>query len=446
MRVRPAGRLLSPGRRRMDWLLSLPIIDGPIPWIVYGLASAIVVALLIRRPTRRWLLAAGLGILAGVVVALAVYVVADATEAFGAALPLPVLWWSIACFAGVGLCIASFWGARAWRKVVAGLGILIIPLAGVLGVNSFYGINPTVGSLIGVLASDPIALPAPTASDGPPAQPLYETWKPPKDMPAKGEVGTVTIPATVSGFTARDAGIYLPPAALVKDAPALPVVIFMMGHPGNPDPTAIAAALDDYAAKNNGLAPIAVVPDQLGPAQNDPACADSKMYGNAETYVTTDVADWVAKNLNVIQDRRWWVIGGYSNGGGCAITFGAQYPEKWRNIIDVSGEPFPGSEDPQNVTNQIYGGSASAFEASKPVDILTQHPGAYGGMTAAFTAGADDPSYIKAAQEVSRAAKAAGMTVDVETIPGAGHTGEALTKGLAITIGVMYPVLGLSAK
>ena len=62
MRVRPAGRLLSPGRRRMDWLLSLPIIDGPIPWIVYGLASAIVVALLIRRPTRRWLLAAGLGI------------------------------------------------------------------------------------------------------------------------------------------------------------------------------------------------------------------------------------------------------------------------------------------------------------------------------------------------------------------------------------------------
>ena len=430
----------------MDWLLSLPIIDGPIPWIVFTLAAAIGVTLLVRRPTAQWLVAAGIGIVGGALVAVGVYLVADVTDAFGSALPLPVLGWGIVGFAGLGLSIASFWGARVWRKVVAGLGILIFPLAGALGVNAYYGINPTVGSLVGVLPAHPIALPTPTSSDGPPAQPLYETWQAPPDMPAKGEVGTVTIPATASGFTARAAGLYLPPAALVKDAPALPVVIFMMGHPGNPDPTAIAAALDAYAARNGGLAPIAVVPDQLGPDQNDPACADSAMYGNARTYVTTDVVEWAKKNLHVIQDPRWWVIGGYSNGGGCAITYGAQYPEKWRNIIDVSGEPFPGSEDPQKVTNEVYGGSAAAFEASKPVNILMEHPGAYDGMTAVFTAGADDPTYVGAAQTVSDAAKAAGMSVSLHTIPGAGHTGDALTKGLEISIGEMYPVLGLSAK
>lgn len=430
----------------MDWLLALPIIDGPVPWIVYGLTIAIAVALLIRRPTARWVLTAAIGMLSGAALGLLIYFIADWTDAFGAALPLPVLWWAMPCLAGLGLSIVSFWGARVWRKIVAAVGILVFPLAAALGINAFYGIDPTVGSLVGVLANDPIAVPTPTASDGPPAQPLYETWKPPAGMPTKGEVGTQVIPPTKSGFDARPAGIYLPPAALVKDAPALPVIIFMMGHPGNPDPTAIANALDDYAAKHDGLAPIAVVPDQLGPAVNDPACADSKMFGNAETYVTTDVVNWIKHNLNVIEDPRWWVIGGYSNGGGCAIKYGAKYPDQWKNIIDVSGEPFPGSEDPQNVTEQIYGGSDAAFEAAKPVNIMKDHPGAYAGMTAAFTAGADDPTYMKAAQTVSDAAKEAGMTVTYQTIPGAGHTGDALTQGLQITIGEMYPVLGLSAQ
>lgn len=37
------------------------------------------------------------------------------------------------------------------------------------------------------------------------------------------------------------------------------------------------------------------------------------------------------------------------------------------------------------------------------------------------------------------------MAVTYDVIPGAGHTGDALTAGLEITVGKMYPALGLSA-
>lgn len=69
--------------------------------------------------------------------------------------------------------------------------------------------------------------------------------------------------------------------------------------------------------------------------------------------------------------------------------------------MDISGEPYPGSEQADNVTQTIYGGSQAAFDASKPVNIFAANPGAYAGMTAAFTAGGDDPDYEQAAETVS---------------------------------------------
>src|SRR5687767_9661617 len=126
-------------------------------------------------------------------------------------------------------------------------------------------------------------------------------------MPTVGQQGTQEIPGTQSGFDARPAGIYLPSAALVDDAPALPPVILMMGYPGNPDQSYIAAILDEFAAQNKGLPPIAVVADQIGNG-GDPACADSAAFGNAETFIKTDVVNWAKLNLNVIQDPKYWVV------------------------------------------------------------------------------------------------------------------------------------------
>lgn len=427
---------------------SIPIIDGPVPWIVYGVAIAFFLVLLIRRPTIRWVLTALLALLVGALLGLGIGLLIDATDAFGSdPLPTPVLWWAAGTFAAIGVAVANLWSSPLWRKIVAVVGIVVFVIAGTIGINAVYGLNPTLGSLFGVADDNPIVVPTNTATTDPDAGPLYETFTPPADMPAKGQQGTQVIPATASGFDARPAGIYLPPAALVADARALSLVIMMMGFPGNPDPSYIGGVLDDFAAKNKGLAPIVIVADQIGPSGNDPACADSKAYGNAETYITEDVVAWAKQNLHIIEDPRYWVIAGYSNGGGCAVKYLASYPDQWKNLIDISGEPFPGSEDPDSVTTTIYGGDTAAFEAAKPIDIMKAAPaGTYDGMTAVFTAGSQDPTYIQAAKDVSSEAQAVGMTVTYYEVPGAGHVGDALTGGLQEGFTVMYPVLGLSAK
>lgn len=427
----------------MHVLWQLPIIDGPVPWIVYGVAITLIVIIVARRPTLRGVLLGIVAVLAGAVIGFGAVLIANALNAFGTALPIEVGVWAGVALAGIGLAVVSLWHSKVWRKVVAVFAMIWFLIVGVVGVNAFYGLNPTLGSLFGISTSNPIVIPTPgptSTSDGP----LYRTWTPPAGMPAQGTQGTQDIPATVSGFAARPAGIYLPPAALVTDPPALPLVILMMGYPGNPDPSYIAAVLDDFASKNNGLAPIVVVADQIG-SGGDPACADSTAFGNAKTYINTDVVNWAKSNLHVIQDPKYWVIAGYSNGGGCAITYGAEQPDTFKNILDISGEEFPGSEDTAGVIAQIYGGDEAKFEASKPINIMEANKGKYDGVTAVFTAGGNDPDFLAAAKKVSDAAQAAGMTVTNYVVPGAGHVVDALNGGLKEGFTVLYPVLGLSA-
>ncbi|GAA1637688.1 alpha/beta hydrolase [Microbacterium flavum] len=422
------------------------MIDGPVPWILLALSAVILVCLVARRWSGRQVIGTVIAALAGAAIAASAVLVADETDAFGMRLPTFVLFTSIAAFAAVGVAVASLWAPGWWRKILAVLGVVVFAATGAILVNAQFGINPTLGSIFGIEPDENTPLPHTDGTAAPaPKQPLYETWTPPPGMPATGTIGSRVIPATISGFDARPAGIYLPPAALVDNPPALPVILFMMGQPGNPDASYIGKALDEYAAKNRGLAPIAVVADQVGTADVDTACADSKAYGNAMTYITKDVVSWMKANLHIIDDARYWAIGGYSNGGSCAITLAAKHPDMWKNVMDVSGEPFPGSEEIDAVIADVYNGDQAAFEASKPVAILAAHPGEYSGMTAAFTAGGGDPAYMAAAEMVSAAAREAGMTVSYDVIPGAGHVGDAVTVGMQITVGKMFPALGLTA-
>ena len=427
-------------------LWQLPISEGAVPIAVYALALVLLVVLLVRRWRRRAVLWAGVGAVIGGAVGVTAWIVLNATDVFGAPLPTDVLLIVGGALAATGFALGAMVGARLWRRIVSIVAAVAFLLSGALGVNAVFGLDPTLGSLFGITDAPSVALPTATATSTAPAAPLYETWTPPAGMPAVGSRGSQVIPATASGFDARPAGIYLPPAALVSDAPALPLVIMMMGYPGNPDPTIISDVLDAFAAKHDGLAPIVIVADQIGASGNDPACADSTAYGKARTYVTQDVVDWAKKNLNIIDDPAYWTIAGYSNGGGCAIAYGAEYPQMWKNIIDVSGEEFPGSEHVDDVVANIYDGDTAKFEASKPVNIMAAAPaGTYKGMTAVFTAGSEDPGFSAAADAVSAAATSAGMAVTRYEVPGQGHTGDVVGLGLTEGFTVLYPVLGLAA-
>jgi pimeloyl-ACP methyl ester carboxylesterase len=114
------------------------------------------------------------------------------------------------------------------------------------------------------------------------------------------------------------------------------------------------------SARHDGLAPIVLVVDQLGNPAIDPLCLDTAKYGKAQTFVTQDAVDWARVHLHILQDAAHWTIAGYSNGGECALSFGAKFPDIWSNFLDISGEKFPGSDRAAQTLAAVFHGNAAA--------------------------------------------------------------------------------------
>jgi enterochelin esterase-like enzyme len=429
------------------WLgfLHIRIVDGIVPVLVFLLAAGTIVVTLLWGATRRWILTAALAAAGGGMVAIGLWLVCVRwLDLFGGSLGLPTYLWLAGTLSAVAIGVVALFRPGALRRGVAIAAVVSSIAAGTVGINAAFGLNRTIGNLLNIVVDKPLRLPAPTTTPGvsaTPVRPLWETWTPPAGMPLTGRTGTVAIPNVASGFHARSAGVYLPPAALTANPPRLPVVLMLMGHPGNPDPLPIAQVLDAYAAANHGLAPIVIVADQVGADVKDTGCVDSRL-GRARTYLLHDVMPWMRANLNVTADPRLWTIAGYSNGGQCAISLGAEHPELFGTVISVSGEEFPGASHPADALQQLFGGDAQKYEQAKPLTVLQQHR--YAGTTAVFTAAKDDPRYRAVARRLATAAQSAGMNAQLRELPHGGHGAAALAGGLRAAFAIAYPALELS--
>ncbi|PTT18589.1 esterase [Microbacterium sp. HMWF026] len=427
------------------FFLSLELIDSPLLVVSATVAALAVLAVLLWK-RRRLVLTGLIGIAAGAVM----FVVAktlEAADTFEGPLPGAAIWWAAGAAAGAAVGVTGLCRAPWPRRISGVIAILAGLLAGAVGVNTSYGVTHNLAAILGVQALDPASLPSQDASTGDPAT-LYQRWQPPADMPAKGSVSALTGATQIptGQYAARDASLYLPPAALVANPPALPLLVFMMGQPGSPDPTSLAKALDAFAAQNKGLAPIAIVVDQLTAPDRDPACEDSATFGAVSTYINERVPQWAAKNLNIVSDHRYWTIGGFSNGGSCAAMYGAKHPDVWGQMLDVMGNEFPGSEHVAQTVTDVYQGDAAAFQANKPsVLMAAAAPGTFAGHTAVFTWGSADTTYGPGQLANSQAAQAAGFTTLTYIVEGGGHTGETLDASLAWVVPALAPVLGLAA-
>ncbi len=427
------------------FVLSFELIDSPLLPIAAVIAGLGVVAVLLWR--RRRLVLTGVVAVAAAIVMFVVAKILEAVGTFQGPLPSGAIWWATGAAAAVAVGVVGLL-RRPWpRRLIGAITVIAALLAGALGVNASYGVTHNLAAILGVQALDPASLPQRGDTAGDPST-LYQTWEPPAGMPTKGSVSALTGSSKIptGQYAARDASLYLPPAAQVANPPALPLLVFMMGQPGSPDPTALAKALDAFAAANKGLAPIAIVVDQLTAPDDDPACVDSAKFGAVSTYINELVPKWAEQNLNIITDHRYWTIGGFSNGGSCAALYGTKYPDTWGQLLDVMGNEFPGSEHVAQTVADVYGGDAAAFQANKPSVIMAAAPaGTYSGHLAVFTWGSADTTYGPGQQNNADAATAAGFTVLTHIVEGAGHTGEALDGSLAYAIPAMAPTLGLAA-
>ena len=266
---------------------------------------------------------------------------------------------------------------------------------------------------------------APSGTPAPASEDLARTWTAPADMPTTGLLLHVDIPGVRSHFPARRALLYLPPAALTADPPDLPVAVLLSGQSRGAGPTDvedgghIAATADALAMTHRGLAPIVVVPDQLGPDSGNPLCVDGPL-GNSRTYLEDDVPAWVTAHLRVQSGPSAWTIGGFSQGGTCAIQIGAGDPGRFGNLIDVSGEAAPSRGTVATTVAEGFDGDVAAYRAAVPAAVLAEHT-PYRSSDAFFAVGQDDRVFGPVMPVMARAAQAAGMHVDSWVVPGGGH-------------------------
>jgi enterochelin esterase-like enzyme len=430
--------------------LDSSLTSGALPITVGVLCAAALVAVLVRRRSARWIaiyLAAAAGG-AGIGFALAWYL-GDVQNAFGITLAFSTrAWFALGCGGGA-VALVSLWRARPWRIVVGIASLSLFALLAAVGINSTIGEYPTLADALGVTKVHTLHL-SKHVHDEAQARtvlPLWQQWQPPADMPKVGTVGTAVIPATVSHFVARDAVVYLPPAALVKDAPALPVMIFLGGQPGSPETVVESGQMPEimnaFAAAHNGLAPIVVIPDQLGASANNPMCLNSSL-GQVQTYLTVDVPNWIKAHLNVLTARDDWTIGGFSEGGTCSILLGTRFRSMFGSIDDISGQVAPFNGSIARTIRVGFGGSVAAYRADASATLLAA--GApFSTTLGIFTVGQFDAKYGPDTAVVEKAARAADMNVHALVSPGTGHDWYTEQYGVRESLPILAVLWGLSS-
>ncbi|MGK5626860.1 alpha/beta hydrolase [Streptomyces sp. URMC 123] len=416
----------------LDWSL----IHGAVPLVVQVVGFCALVALCFSRD-RAWLLRWGpvAVVLAGVLTLLLKVTVEDWWQPFPDELPLEVVVWLGVAILGV--CLAAFrlprlrWRSRAAAAVAAALVVLL----GLSGINRHFAQYPTLRTMPGPWADQTVDLAAAIGSRKPllrvpEGKRLAEIWHPPAGLPTEGTLSKTPVPGTKSGFAARDAYVYLPPAYRADPRPALPVLVLTTGQPGSPEDWVnsgqLKGMMDAFAAAHGGLAPVVVVADALGSTFANTLCMDSRI-AKAQTYLAEDVPDWIRANLQVAADRTGWATAGYSFGGTCSVQLAVNAPQVYGRFIDIAGQAEPTLGSRSKTIDTAFGGDGAAYARVNPLDVLarTRFPDTAG----VFVAGADDRSSATEQRTVHEACRKAGMRVSFVTLPG-GHSWQVWRPGL----------------
>ena len=429
-------------------LLNSSLIHGAIPITIGALSLVALGAVVSRRPARRWSITFVVAGVAGACLGFAIaWYLGDVRDDFGVTLALSTRAWLAIGVAGIAVAGVSLWRARRWRVPVGIASIVLFALLAAVGVNATVGEFPTVGDALGSDGVRPLTLSnrPPSVHPSVSAKPLWQSWRGPTNLARTGTVGTVKIPATVSHFSARRAVVYLPPAAIATNAPRLPVLIFLGGQPGSPQTVLSAGQLpeivDAFADAHHGLAPIVVIPDQLGTPGANPMCLDSPL-GKVATYLTVDVPTWIKSHLGVLSGPRNWAIAGFSEGGTCSIQLGTKYRSLFGNILDISGQSAPLNGSVVHTIKVGFGGSTVAYDAASATSLLAA--GApFSTTLGIFVVGQNDTKYGQQSVVVERAARAAHMQVKSFLSPGTAHDWYTEQYGLRVGLPLLAERWGL---
>ena len=447
------------------WLMNISLVDSWFPATLFSI-TAVLAAILLgiaiwemiggsRGGGKRAIAVVAcpmvIAVIAGIVGLVIAWLLSDVFVVFGVELGPRVIAWAGCGCAIVGFAVSHVMLHRGVLRAVAVILVVCAVFSTATGIDQAYGEYATIGSLFGQDAyreadltgmakrSDLISVTQwrQEAADGSIS-----------DIPAHGEVSKVNIPATTSHFEARQALVYLPPAALVtaKHKPALPVILMMSGQPGSPGRVfaagGIQTMMDDYAQHHDGLAPIVIAADQLGDDSHNTLCVDSPVYGKALTYLTKDVVDWVKTNLPAARQAQDWAIAGFSQGATCSLQIGANHPNLFGTIIPTGSELKPTNGSESSMISRFFHGDRTAYEKQIPINAIRNH--APSNQTLVIGAGERDRESVRNVELIAPVAQQEGMHVTAVESLGNAHDWHAVRDTLRYGLVVFGYNTGLS--
>ncbi|WP_018331752.1 alpha/beta hydrolase [Actinomycetospora chiangmaiensis] len=375
-----------------------------------------------------------LGVLTGAVAVLTVVLL---VAAGGDPRDVPVTDWPFHALLAALLVLAVVAAAAARRRgtrvtaVLVTVVVLLLNLAA--AVNTYVDYDRTLGAVLGVEPADEESL----------ARLLRQTT-----VPTHGEIAAVTIPTRRSGFAARQALVYVPPAWFHRPRPRLPVVVLLHGTPGTPSdwfgPGLAAATADAFAAAHGGTAPILVAPDINGTEDADTECVDSPL-GRVETALTADLPAFVTATFRTQPTGRAWAVAGLSEGGSCAMMLALRHPTLFETFGNYAGLAGPRvgetNADTAPTVGGLFGGSEQAFRAHEPSSLLTTRR--FPRLGGWWEVGDADSEPAAAQQALVPLARRSGTTVCSVVIPDGGHTFDVFSAGFADSLPWMAARLGI---
>jgi S-formylglutathione hydrolase FrmB len=357
----------------------LSLLHGWFPPVVQAIALLVAVSAIgwRRRRWRSWALPLALGVAAGVTALSHWYI----TSIGVAGDPAPVSLWLWIAMSGLAaaVLVLGWVGARWWRRGLAVLSVPLCVLCASLALNGWVGYFPTALAAWDQLTSRP--LPDQIDRLRVTAMQLEGT------KPTKGVVVPVTIGADASHFPHRQELVYLPPAWFNSNPPPrLPAVMMISSAFNTPAdwlrPGGAFTAIDDFAARHHGFAPVLVFVDPTGTFDNDTECVNGSR-GNAADHLTKDVVPFVVSNFGVSADRSNWGVAGWSMGGTCAVDLAVMHPDMFSAFVDIAGDRSPTIGTKDQTIARLFGGNAAAWADFDPVTVMTRH-GRYTGVSGWF--------------------------------------------------------------
>lgn len=328
-------------------------------------------------------------------------------------------WWLLPLALLVGALIVLVMRAR--RRWLAGIIVAPVVLgcaaasAG-LAMNMKYQYFQTVGQLVGVTEyadADPDSLTNPQAGSHP-----------------EGAVLTVNIPGTVSGVGDHPAMVYLPPQYFDNPTQHFPVVYL---YHGVPDLQAQAAMVADgqlprdyfmiFEAQKPALAaakagtPVVLVAPTVSKADNGSDLVDGTA-GNWQTYVSTDVTNWVTKNPRLTGSKS--AAAGFSMGGYGALITALRNPAQFAIAGNLSGSTKPTGFPYRSAEQLFHGDAAAGIRDYTAGEVLARDSAARSVQVWQTVGQQDCPTLHAAHDEFARTASGYGMTVQ-DHRPAGGH-------------------------